>query len=291
MRALVAFAALALLAPLASAQRPARAEREAPHRAPTYGEAEYHDTERTDHAPRRHAPTYGEASVGQRTMVRSERIVTRYYDGGEPRQHVERHRDPAPQWIRDEARAFRAVPQVRTARRAHLDGVRYDDGSHYRGDLDLGLPHGQGRMTYADGSSYDGAFVDGIPHGRGTFRTASGDVLTGTFEDGVLANGSADYAAGHRYEGAFLAGRPHGQGTIDYADGSSYEGAFQSGRPDGWGVYRDAYGDRFEGSWNRGRMDSDDGYPEGAEARERRTERPRRMRSDRRRSDRDGAWR
>lgn len=285
MRALAIAAALLLLAPMASAQHSTRAEREAHHRAPTYGEAEHHETGGYHAAPRHHdAPTYGEATAG-RTVYRSERIVTRYYDGGEARQHITR--EAAPQWIRDEARAFRTLPAHRSARRAHLDGATYEDGSRYRGELHRGLPHGHGRMDYADGSSFDGGFRDGAPDGIGTLRTASGDVLTGTFSDGALTSGTADYAAGHRYEGAFLAGRPHGRGVMDYADGATYEGAFQSGRPDGWGTYRTADGQRFEGHWNRGEMRRDERRYD-----DRRTRRDRRHteRSERR-AMRDGAWR
>ena len=261
MRVLAAVTALALLAPLSSAQDRPTAER---------------DTRR--------APTYGEAAA-DRAAVPSERVVTRYTDRGEPRQYVERTRRDAPQWIRDEARAFRAAPPVRTARRATPDGVRFRDGSRYRGEVARGLPHGEGTMRYGDGASYAGVFRNGLPHGEGTLRTASGDVLVGTFRDGVLTDGEATYAAGHRYEGAFRDGRPHGQGAIDYADGSSYEGAFRSGRPDGWGTYRDADGERFEGAWNRGR------FGEGGDRRRVDRRRGERRRSDRRRAVRDGAWR
>ena len=287
MRALVAAAVLALLAPAVSAQHHARTEREIRHRAPSYGEATSAGADGYGPAaPRRLAPSYGEAPAG-RTLVRSERIVTHYYDGGEARQTVER--EPAPQWIRDEAAAFRSAPAPRIARRAALDGVTYGDGSRYRGDLVRGLPHGAGAMTYADGSAYDGDFRDGVPHGLGTYRTATGDVLTGTFLDGVLTDGEARYASGDRYEGAFLEGRPHGQGAMDYADGASYDGAFRSGRPDGWGVYHDASGEPFEGAWTRGHLD--DGREARAPAERRRVDQ---RRADRRRADRrarQDAWR
>ena len=192
----------------------------------------------------RGAPTYGQ----RRELYRSERIVTRYHGG--TRQHIAR--TGPPQWIRNEARAFRAMPLPRTARRAYRDGASYADGSRYMGGLHNGLPHGHGQMHYADGSSYSGAFHRGLPHGQGTYRTALGDVLTGSFQNGVIQTGQARYVTGHTYSGPFLAGSPHGQGAMTYADGGSYQGAFQSGRPDGWGTYRDARGQAFQGTWNRG---------------------------------------
>ena len=34
--------------------------------------------------------------------------------------------------------------------------VTFPDGSRYKGDIDMGVPHGFGKLIYTDGSVYSG---------------------------------------------------------------------------------------------------------------------------------------
>jgi hypothetical protein len=60
----------------------------------------------------------------------------------------------------------------------------------YEGDVENGVPNGQGTYTSIDGWKYLGEWDDGQQHGHGTI----------TYPDGV------------KYEGKFKDGKEHGQG-------------------------------------------------------------------------------
>ena len=49
----------------------------------------------------------------------------------------------------------------------------------YKGEVENGVPNGQGTLTAPDGRKYVGDFKDGIPYGQGTF----------TFLDGWMYHG------------------------------------------------------------------------------------------------------
>ena len=71
----------------------------------------------------------------------------------------------------------------------------------YVGEIENGVPYGQGTYTYPDGRKYVGEFKGGLPNGQGTE----------TFSDG------------NKYVGGYKNGGEHGQGTYTWFTFSELE--------------------------------------------------------------------
>jgi hypothetical protein len=59
----------------------------------------------------------------------------------------------------------------------------------YVGDIEDGLPHGQGTVTYHSGNKYSGEWKDGVPVGKGTFTYPDGTKYVGGLKKGKRWNG------------------------------------------------------------------------------------------------------
>ena len=107
-----------------------------------------------------------------------------------------------------------------------------EKGTHslYKGEVENGVPNGQGTLTAPDGRKYVGDFKDGLPYGQGTF----------TFLDGW------------RYEGGWVFGKYHGQGTWTSPSGYQYDGEWKDGKRSGQGTQTYPNGGKYEGSWKKG---------------------------------------
>ena len=100
----------------------------------------------------------------------------------------------------------------------------------YKGEVENGVPNGQGALTSPDGRKYVGDFKDGLPYGQGTF----------TFLDGW------------KYEGGWVFGKYHGQGTWTSPSGYKYDGEWKDGMRSGQGTQTYPDGGKYEGSWKNG---------------------------------------
>ena len=107
-----------------------------------------------------------------------------------------------------------------------------EKGTHhvYKGEVENGVPNGQGTLTSLDGRKYVGDFKDGIPYGQGTF----------TFLDGW------------KYQGGWVFGKYHGQGTMTSPYGDKYEGEWKDGMRSGQGTQTYPDGVNYQGSWKNG---------------------------------------
>ena len=105
-----------------------------------------------------------------------------------------------------------------------------DTHSVYKGEVENGVPNGQGTLTSLDGRKYVGDFKDGLPNGQGTF----------TFLDGW------------KYEGGWVFGKYHGQGTWTSPSGYKYVGEWKDGIRSGQGTQTYPNGGKYEGSWKNG---------------------------------------
>ena len=85
----------------------------------------------------------------------------------------------------------------------------------YEGQVENGIPNGQGTVTSSDGSKYVGEYRDGNWNGQGTY----------TFNDG------------RKYVGNWIDGGQNGQGTLTSPNGDKYEGEWKDGLPNGKGVF------------------------------------------------------
>jgi len=84
----------------------------------------------------------------------------------------------------------------------------FDDGDEkkdvkYVGEIENGVPNGQGTFTYPDGSKYVGEWKDGKEHGQGTATLPDGSkYYVGEFKDGKLNGQGTLYVLG-KFVGEF----------------------------------------------------------------------------------------
>jgi hypothetical protein len=109
--------------------------------------------------------------------------------------------------------------------------IRLLNGSMYNGQLDQGVPNGQGSETLPNGDYYEGDYRSGQRHGEGIFKKR------GDFE----------------YFGMFRYGQFHGKGVKTFSNGQIFEGEFKDGKEEGYGELRDANGRSVKkGLWVNG---------------------------------------
>ena len=83
----------------------------------------------------------------------------------------------------------------------------------YEGEIENGVPNGQGTMTCCDGIKYVGGYKDGEKNGQGTETFPNGNKFVGEFKDG----------------------KKHGQGTYTFSNGDKYVGEWKDGKENGNG--------------------------------------------------------
>jgi len=84
-----------------------------------------------------------------------------------------------------------------------------DTNPKYKGEVENGLPNGQGTTIYPDGSKYVGEYKDGLPNGQGTYTFGKGEW------------------DGDKYVGEWKNGEKNGQGTYTWSSGNKYEGEWK----------------------------------------------------------------
>jgi len=72
----------------------------------------------------------------------------------------------------------------------------FEDGDEkkdikYVGEIENGVPNGQGILTSPDGDRYEGDFKDGKKHGQGTFTYSGRFRYLGEWKDGKSWNGTS----------------------------------------------------------------------------------------------------
>jgi len=58
----------------------------------------------------------------------------------------------------------------------------------YSGEIENGLPNGQGTLTESNGEKYEGEWKDGLMHGQGTYNWLYGKKYVGEWKDGEKWN-------------------------------------------------------------------------------------------------------
>ncbi len=115
----------------------------------------------------------------------------------------------------------------------------------YVGEVENGIPNGQGVFTYPDGRKYAGQWKDGKINGLGTYTSPFRWKYEGNFKGSKFhGHGIYTYPDGERYVGEFKDGIQDGQGTLSYPDGRKYVGEFRKGIQRGQGT------NTFINGWN-----------------------------------------
>ena len=126
----------------------------------------------------------------------------------------------------------------------------WDDGAHYEGGWDFGNLHGEGTYTWANGTTYTGSWNQGQQHGTGTMTWSDGTSYTGEWVNGIRHGyGTYTWPDGSIYEGDWENGSQHGYGTMTLVDSGTYTGYFSEGSREGEGTYTWNNGDSFTGEW------------------------------------------
>lgn len=105
------------------------------------------------------------------------------------------------------------------------------EGGTYYGQVDAGIPSGEGKFTNSSGSIYIGTFIDGQFSGKGVHRTLRGTESTGTFFRWNLMDGvTKTKADGVEYIHEFIGGKIVSQSV----NGNSQQKS-KPGRSINWG--------------------------------------------------------
>jgi hypothetical protein len=143
---------------------------------------------------------------------------------------------------------------------AILKIISLQNGWDYIGQLENGLPNGQGKMC-KDHLYYIGQFKDGVPNGQGKMINRNkGITYIGQFQNG-LPNGQGEEETsfgwnGFHYKGQFQNGIIHGHGELIKKNGYKYVGEFKNGVPYGHGHVEQPYpnGCKYIGQLQNGTM-------------------------------------
>ena len=123
----------------------------------------------------------------------------------------------------------------------------------YKGEVEEGLPNGQGTYITTKGHKYVGEWKEGKYHGQGTLTYPNGRKYIGEYKDGLPnGQGTLTLSSGHKYEGEYQDGKYHGQGTFTWYDGRKYVGEWKDGTEHGQGTLTLPNGDKYEGEYQDG---------------------------------------
>ncbi len=127
------------------------------------------------------------------------------------------------------------------------------DGGTYTGELEDGMPHGEGEWVSQGGEWYSGEWREGLFHGKGEWEHPSGESYNGRWLRGEYSgDGLWSHPSGERYEGRWLNGLFHGNGTWWGPDGDKFEGRFSEGKWHGRGKYTSSDGKTEKWIWDNG---------------------------------------
>jgi len=146
--------------------------------------------------------------------------------------------------------------------------IFWENGNHYKGDIERGLRSGRGEMQYAGGGRYIGEFKNDKWDGKGELQYDNGDRYVGEFKNGRRhGRGEIHLKDGGHYIGEYANNKMDGRGEYRYPDGTVYSGELKDGDFNGNGEMRFTDGRRYIGKFKDDKF-SGDGvmhYPDGTE--------------------------
>ncbi len=131
----------------------------------------------------------------------------------------------------------------------------------YVGEIENGLPDGQGTETWYDEWTYIGEYKDGKQNGQGTFTTHDGRKYEGEWKNGEkYGHGTETFPDGRKYEGEYKDGKQNGQGSYYYPSGEKYAGEWKNGGKNGHGTETFPDGRKYVGEWKNGKQNGQGSY-------------------------------
>lgn len=121
--------------------------------------------------------------------------------------------------------------RVVTMATATTGAITWTDGITYQGEIQAGLPHGEGIKRWTDGGVYHGSFQRGVLHGDGVYSYGEGGTTTGRWKNGTFVRGSKIFPPGNKFkskEGVFWNNGNLYEGTVLFNSGEVQEGKFRS---------------------------------------------------------------
>jgi hypothetical protein len=129
----------------------------------------------------------------------------------------------------------------------------YDEWN-YIGKYKDGKQYGQGSFTYPDGRKYEGQWKNGKRNGHGTEISPDGRKYVGEWKNGKqYGQGSYYYPSGEKYAGEWKNGKQYGQGTETFPDGRKYVGKYKDGKQYGQGSFTYPDGRKYVGKYKDGK--------------------------------------
>ncbi len=125
-----------------------------------------------------------------------------------------------------------------------------DEDPVYVGEVQDGLPNGQGTYTFPDGAKYVGEWQDGKRNGQGTMTLPNGAKYVGEYKDDKKnGQGTITLPNGAKYVGEYKDDKRHGQGTFTWPNGAKYVGEFRDGNRHGQGTMTLPSGAKYVGEF------------------------------------------
>jgi hypothetical protein len=135
-----------------------------------------------------------------------------------------------------------------------LDPKDWDEYGVYDGELNFGLPHGEGVLWYDHTHNYTGRMKRGNRHGKGIIHHVNGDTYEGDFEDNVKQGYGVSYIQedSTHYEGDWYDNKMYGEGKFTFPNGAVYEGSLVEGLFEGKGKITFPSGNYYVGDFSQG---------------------------------------
>ncbi len=114
----------------------------------------------------------------------------------------------------------------------------FSDGTQYFGEMQNGMPNGNGIAISVDNKIYSGRFINGKPNGFGVGINPGDAVFVGKYSNGIpKGRGLLAETDGTIYVGNLDGDYDlNGWGIITYLDGQAYVGQIKNNEPHGMGI-------------------------------------------------------
>ena len=142
-----------------------------------------------------------------------------------------------------------------------MNTISFPDGDKYVGELNNGLPHGNGTYTYSNGDKYIGVWNNGKYNGKGTYTHSDGRKYVGEFKDNMKHGKGASISFGNVYIGEWHTNKKNGKGIMTilkdsegFEKGTVYVGSFKNGFLNGQCTITYPDGEISKGKWVKGKF-------------------------------------